>query len=68
MSDRPSYVGIGTCDCKRMDVRLYRAPLENRPWRLACNQCLAAGGIETPKPRTADDIEVDEDGNMKWRR
>jgi len=68
MSRTPVYVGVGTCDCRRMDVKLYRSPALDNLWRLACSQCLAAKGIETPKPRTAEDIEVDEDGSLRWKR
>lgn len=52
---RPIYVGVGECDCKRIDVRLYRVPGEALMIRPICGQCLKARGYEVPKPRTAED-------------
>lgn len=66
MSERPVYVGVGTCACKRMDVRLYRAPTTQRKQYLLCAPCLIKNGIAPPKTRTADDIVV-KDGAYAWK-
>lgn len=67
MSVRPIYVGVGTCSCERTDVRLYQVPGPEHLRKLFCSKCLTKVGLEEPKPRTADDIEV-VDGEMRWKR
>jgi hypothetical protein len=67
MSVRPVYVGVGTCTCKRTDVRLFQVPGARGALTLMCNQCLTKNGFDVPTPRTADDIEV-VDGEMRWKR
>lgn len=67
MSVRPTYVGVGTCNCKRVDVQLFQVPGPNVLPTLMCNKCLEANGYEVPKPRTADDIEI-VNGEMRWKR
>lgn len=63
---RPIYVGVGTCDCQRTDVRMYHVPGTSIASRSVCGKCLQARGFEVPKPRTAEDIEV-VDGKPVWR-
>lgn len=66
MSVRPIYVGVGTCDCKRVDVRLYQVPGAKPTPTLMCAKCLAANSYEVPKARTAEDIET-VDGELRWK-
>lgn len=69
MSARPMYVGVGSCDCKRMDVRLYQVPQSGTRTlpHLMCGKCLESHNIEVPRPRTADDLEM-VDGVLKWKQ
>lgn len=67
MSERPVYVGVGECDCKRIDELLYHVPgtsLERRP---VCCHCLVDRGFQIPESRTADDLTV-VDGRPQWKR
>lgn len=66
MHERPVYVGVGECDCKRVDVRLFHVPGTNLAHRPLCVVCLAARGFTVPVPRTAEDIE-EIDGRPSWR-
>ncbi len=63
---RPIYVGVGTCDCRRVEVRLYQVPSGKPRPALMCTRCLEAAGLEVPRSRTAEDIET-VDGKMRWR-
>lgn len=67
MSARPVYVGCGTCDCQRPDVRLYSAPGTAFARRLLCTLCLEQRGVAVPAPRTAEDLEMI-DGRLVWKR
>lgn len=64
---RPVYVGVGTCECRRMDVRLYQGPGVGFARKLLCKLCLEKLNIEVPAPRTADDIET-VDGELRWKK
>ena len=66
MFERPVYVGVGECDCKRVDVQLYHVPGTDLAHRPVCEVCLAARGYEVPVPRTADDLE-EIDGRPTWK-
>lgn len=66
MSARPIYVGVGECSCGRVDARLYHVPNTPLAARSVCGRCLQARGLDVPRPRTAEDIEV-VDGQPQWR-
>lgn len=65
--DRPIYVGVGSCKCGRVEVKLFRLPNATILDPLACTQCLGKAGYEAPRSRTADDIE-DVGGKLSWRK
>lgn len=67
MSVRPVYVGVGTCTCTRVDVRLYQVPGTKVTPTLMCSKCLEANSYEVPVPRTAADIET-VDGQLRWKK
>jgi hypothetical protein len=64
---RPVYIGVGTCNCKRTEVRLFQVPGDKPYPSLMCGKCLEANGLEVPIPRTAEDIEV-VNGVMQWKQ
>jgi hypothetical protein len=66
MVERPVYVGIGECDCKRIDAQLYQVPRTLLAHRPVCAVCLVAQGFDVPAPRTADDIQ-EIDGRPSWK-
>lgn len=66
MSARPIYVGVGSCSCARVDVRLYQVPGAKTTPTLMCSKCLEANGHEVPKARTAEDIEM-VNGELRWK-
>jgi hypothetical protein len=66
MTERPVYIGVGECVCKRIDVQLYRVPGTLMYSPPVCSKCLKERGFEAPKPRTADDIEMI-DGQTSWK-
>lgn len=61
------YVGFGSCNCQRVEVRLYIVPGTPFARALCCDLCLKKHGYDVPKPRTADDIEM-VDGKLAWRK
>ncbi len=63
---RPIYVGVGECECGRVDTRLYHVPGTVLKERAVCERCLQVRGYEVPVPRTADDIEM-VDGKPTWK-
>ncbi len=67
MTARPIYVGVGSCECGRVEVRLYQVPSTKPTPHLLCDLCLEKNGFSVPKPRTADDIET-VNGEMRWKR
>jgi hypothetical protein len=66
MTERPVYVGVGECDCKRIDTKLYHVPGTEFARRPVCAVCLVDHGFEVPTPRTADDLE-EIDGRPTWK-
>jgi hypothetical protein len=66
MLERPVYVGIGECDCKRIDAKLYHVPGTELARRPVCAVCLIDRGFEVPAPRTADDLD-EIDGRPTWK-
>jgi hypothetical protein len=66
MFERPVYVGVGECDCKRVDAKLYHVLGTDLAHRPVCEMCLAVRGYEVPVPRTADDLE-EIDGRPTWK-
>lgn len=66
MRERPAYVGVGECDCARIDVLLYHVPGTELAQRPLCETCLHAKGFTVPEPRTAEDIEMI-DGRPTWK-
>jgi hypothetical protein len=66
VNERPVYVGIGECDCKRVDVLLYHVPGTALALRPVCAFCLTDKGYTIPEPRTADDLE-EIDGRPTWK-
>lgn len=54
---RPIYLGVGECDCGRVDARLYRVPGSTLDLRARCSTCLTVLGYETPKARSAEDFD-----------
>lgn len=66
MFERPVYVGIGECDCKRVDEQLYHVPGTAIAHHPVCSFCLKDRGYEVPEPRTADDIAM-VDGRPSWK-
>lgn len=63
---RPVYVGFGQCDSGHLEVRLYRVQGEGFKFEILCTRCFRDRGLEAPKPRTAEDIEV-VDGVPRWK-
>lgn len=66
MIARPIYLGVGECECGKLDTKLYHVPNTMLASRSVCCACLAARGFETPLPRTAEDIDM-VDGKPIWR-
>lgn len=66
MINRPIYVGVGECRCKRIDVRLYFVPRTIAMSGAICAVCLLERGYTEPEARTADDI-VSVDGKLAWK-
>lgn len=64
---RPIYVGVGECECGKLDVKLFHVPGTPLATRQVCARCLTSRGYEVPPPRTAEDIEMI-DGQPTWRR
>jgi len=66
MMERPVYVGVGECDCKRIDERLYHVPNTPLAHRPLCSDCLRKQRFEEPIARTADDLD-EINGRPAWR-
>jgi hypothetical protein len=66
MRPRPIYLGVGECECGKLDARLYHVPGTELAARSVCSRCLEARGYAAPLPRTAEDIEM-VDGKPEWR-
>ena len=66
MSERPVYVGVGECACKRIDEQLYHVPNTSLAHRPVCSLCLMDHGFKVPEPRTSEDITM-VDGTPVWK-
>lgn len=63
---RPIYIGVGECECGRVDVKLFHVPNTVLEAKTVCSSCVTQRGYPTSPPRTADDIEI-VDGKPAWK-
>ena len=66
MTPRPIYLGVGDCQCGKVDTKLYHVPGTVLETASVCGRCLDARGYVVPPPRTAADVEI-VDGKPEWR-
>ena len=67
MRERATYVGVGECECRRFDIRLYHVPGTPFTRSPVCARCLGLQGYEEPVPRTERDVE-EVNGTTAWKR